>query len=49
MTYLNETFFNTHKAKNLSRNIACFRETLRIFANVNGKHCKGKAKMNAKQ
>lgn len=26
-----------------------FRETLRIFANVNGKHCKGKAKMNAKQ
>lgn len=24
-------------------------QALRIFANVNGKHCKGKAKMNVKQ
>lgn len=38
MTYLNETLFNTRKAK-------IYHEILRDFA----KHCKGKAKMNAKQ
>ena len=42
MIYLNETLFNTRKAK-------IYHEILRIFANVNGKPCKGKAKMNAKQ
>lgn len=48
MAYSNETLFNTHKAK-------IYHEILRDFAkhcvslHVNGKHCKGKAKMNAKQ
>lgn len=49
MTYSNETLFNTHKAKIYHEILRDVRETLRIFANVNGKPCKGKAKMNAKQ
>ena len=33
--------------RNISPKCCAFTEILRTFANVNGKHCKGNAKMNA--